>query len=147
MRTKEMKRRAKRQHNWERQEQELRDNPRWKNKRHKGYMKGKRQQARGDRVKRLRIHPVEKLLCLRWLCWRLSQHAQQWWIGPVRISQTNRDLYSVWQSSSRRCTEQWHFPTRSVTKVPEIRQDTYAGGTQLFIFLYGYALSRHISVI
>lgn len=108
-------------------------------------MKRKWQWARGDRTKRMSIHPVEKLLRLLWSCWRLSQHAQQWWIGPVRISQTNRDRYSVWHPSSRRCGEQWHFPTSCATMGPEIWQHAYAGGIQLF--LYGYLLDRRSWVI
>lgn len=118
-------------------------------------------QSRDNRIKRHEGHVREKgskpeetersawasipwkYLCPRWLYWGPSQHAQQWWIGPVRRSQTNRDLYSVWQLCSRRRTEQWHFPTCWVTMPSEIWQDTYAGGAQLFL-LYEYALSRHI---
>lgn len=33
-------------------------------KRHKGHMNGKRQPARGDRAKRMSIHPVEKVAVL-----------------------------------------------------------------------------------
>lgn len=62
------RREAKQKTKQPREEQKKRQCRNKEYKRHKGHMKGIRQQARGDRVKRKSIHPVEKLLCFRWLC-------------------------------------------------------------------------------